>query len=306
MHSKFIQRAPRWQIIFAVLACVFFTKWAPAQTSKTDAPQKTKFNINKPLGDVYAAAPNIATEQARLIIYRPRTTQEKEGVISVYINDRYHTSLQQDAFSLVCFDTTKAQLRTRLINAQGVHSPELDAHNALALVRGEPLFLRVTDIKDGRTRMDIVSANIANKDLSETREQKHTISRVPEARTCRQAQDTVITFGSDAAFKQHETVLTSEGEKELLQIVEKINVKYKSFNHVKVHVVGYADDTPEEPKNQRLSLERAQAVHQYFISNGLRTQALTFEGRGSYEKERAFSMGYSSRRVEVAVAVELR
>lgn len=305
MHSKHIQRASRWQLVLAVLACLAFSKWSPAQTVNPDAPKKPKFDITKPLGDTYAAASSVAIEQSRLVIYRPRTSDEKSGVISVYINDRYHTALQQDAFSVVCFDTTKAQLRTRLINAQGELQPELDTRNALGFKRGESLYLRVTDLKNGRTRMDIVPANTASQDLSQARQQKHAISRVPEARPCKQDPGPVITFGSDTVFEPQETTLTPAGEKELSQIVDKINSKYKNLDGVKVHIVGYADDTPEEPHNERLSLARAQSVRTYLINSGLRTEALTHEGRGSKDKNLVSAMGRSGRRVEVAVAVEL-
>jgi len=305
MHNKHIQRAPLWQVVIAVIICVFFAKWAPAQTLGADAPAKPKFNITQPLGETYAAATSVAIEQARLVIYRPRINNEKAGVISVYINDKYHTSLLQDAYTVVCFDTTKAQLRTRLINAQGDQQTELDSRSALGFKRGESLFVRVTDLKNGRTRMDIVPEKTANPDISQARLQKHAISRVPEAKPCQQ-EDLVITLGSDAVFQPKETELNAEGKKELLQIVDKINVKYKSFHHVKVHVVGYADDLPEERDNERIALERAQAVRAYFISNGIRAEALTLEGRASIDKNNAGAAERAGRRVEVAVAVELR
>jgi hypothetical protein len=111
MHSKHIHRAPRWQVALAVVACAFLTKWAPAQTEVADTKpaatagksaqsvKTSKFDITQPVGDTYAAAPSLAIEQARVVIYRPRRTDEKAGVISVYLNERYHTSLQQDAFA---------------------------------------------------------------------------------------------------------------------------------------------------------------------------------------------------------------
>jgi OOP family OmpA-OmpF porin len=92
----------------------------------------------------------------------------------------------------------------------------------------------------------------------------------------------------------------------MLQIVNKINHKYKTLEGVKVHIVGYADDTSDEPKNQQLSLARALAVRSYLTSQGLQTQGMTHEGRGSKDKQIAIEVGRSGRRVEVAVVVELR
>lgn len=309
MHYKHIQRAPLWQVVIAVILCICFAKWAPAQTLDADTPPKTKtkpkFNIAQPLGDKYAAATRVVIQQARLVIYRPRITSDKAGVISVYINDKYHTSLLQDAYTVVCFDATQAQLRTRLINAQGEHQIELDTRSALSIKRGESLFVRATDLQNGKTHMDIVSEKTADPDISQARLQKHAISRVPDATPCQQ-ENLVITMGSDVVFDPKETKINDEGAKELSQIVNQIKVKYKSFDHVKVHMVGYADDLTEEHSNQRIALERAQAVRTYFISNGLQAEALTLEARPLKDKNNATGAERAGRRVEVAVAVEIR
>ncbi len=316
MHSQFIQRAPRWQVALALLACALFTNWAPAQpdaAQSADAAQAAsasnklpKFDITKPLGDTYAAAPSLAIEQARLVVYRPRRTDEKAGVISVYLNDHYHTSLQQDAFSVLCLDHTQAQLRTRLIDAQGEQNAELDTRSSMAFKRGQSVFLRLTELKNGRTRMDIVPAKTANQDLSLARQQKHALSRAPDARPCKQEQATIITFGAEAVFQPEQTALSPDSETEMLQIADKINRKYKNLEGVKVHVVGYADDSPEEPHNERLSLARASAVKAYLANNGVQKEAISHEGRGSKDKPLAMVAGRSGRRVEVAVVVELR
>lgn len=318
MHPKHFLRVPRWQTALAIIACAFLSKWAPAQTeAATTTPATTagksaqatklpKFDITQPVGDAYAAAPSLAVEQARVVIYRPHRTDEKAGVISVYLNERYHTSLQQDAFSILCLDTTQAQLRTRLIDVHGDQNDALDTSKAMTFQRGQSVFLRVTDLKDGRTRMDIVPAKTANQDLSLARQQKHALSRAPDARPCKQEQATLITFGSEAVFQPEQTALSPEGEKEMLQIADKINRKYKNLEGVKVHVVGYADDTSNEPKNEQLSLARALAVRSYLTSQGLQTQRISHEGRGSKDKQHAMPVGRSGRRVEVAVVVELR
>jgi OOP family OmpA-OmpF porin len=318
MHSKHFRHAPRWQSALAIIACAFLAKWAPAQTDaaattpattagkSAQAAKLPKFDITKPLGDTYAAAPNLAIEQARVVIYRPRRTEEKAGVISVYLNERYHTSLQQDAFSILCLDTTQAQLRTRLIDIHGDQNDALDTSKAMTFQRGQSVFLRLTDLKDGRTRMDVVPAKTANQDLSLARQQKHALSRAPDARPCKQEQATIITFGAEAVFQPEQTALSPDGEKEMLQIVDKINLKYKNLDGVKVHVVGYSDDTSEESKNEQLSLARALAVRSYLTSQGLQTQGISHEGRGSKDKQLSMVVGRSGRRVEVAVVVELR
>lgn len=306
MFSKFIRRAPRWQVVLAFLACVAFSKWGAAQTTSPSTAKVPKFDITKSLGDVYAAAPNHTIAQARLVVYRPRLTEQKAGVISVYFNDHYHTSLQQDAFSVLCLDQTQANLRTRFTNAQGEQNVEHDTSNKLELKIGQSTFVRLVEHKNGLTHADIVSMETANQDLSLARQQKHALSRSPDARACKQDQETIITFGSEAVFSPEQTTLSSDGEKEMLQIVDKINRKYKNLEGLKVHVVGYADDTPEEGMNEQLSIERANVVKTYLASNGVQKEAISHEGRGSRDKQIAMNVGRPGRRVEVAVVVELR
>jgi outer membrane protein OmpA-like peptidoglycan-associated protein len=153
--------------------------------------------------------------------------------------------------------------------------------------------------------MEIVPQKTANPDIGQARLQKHAISRVSEAKPCQQ-EDLEITLGSDVFFEPKETELNAEAKKELLQIVGKINIKYRSFHHVKAHVLGYADDFPEDRDNAHIALERAQAVSTYFISNGLRAEALTLEGRTIKDKNNAQGVDRAGRRVEVAITVELR
>jgi outer membrane protein OmpA-like peptidoglycan-associated protein len=139
---------------------------------------------------------------------------------------------------------------------------------------------------------------------------------VPGAQPCREADapqpvvdPNVITFGLDTIFEPKRTDIQSlspAGKRELALIVQKINVKYKSFKDVKVHVVGYADDEIDENGNLQISHERAKTVRAYFKAQGIRATALTFEGRGSLDKRKAEILGLSPRRVEVEVAVEIR
>ena len=91
----------------------------------------------------------------------------------------------------------------------------------------------------------------------------------------------------------------------LLDAIQQINVKYKTFADVKVHVVGFADDESDETVNRRISHERAKTVRAFFKTQGLRSTALTYEGRGSDDKQKAQLFGLSPRRVEVEVAVDI-
>lgn len=322
MVSIFYQCAPHLRLVFSALTLVALCVSADAQTDKEkDASAKPKYGVTKPVGDTYAAPKSVASEQTRLVLYRAPVDTDKPadklGVVSVYINDRYHASLQKSAFSVICLAGNKADVRTRyLADVTADIRPELDTRQALTMKSGQSIFLRVAETADHKTRIDVVTPQAAGKDLTAAKQQMHTLSRVPGAQPCREADDTrivqdpnVITFGSDAIFEPKKTEINSIsplGRQELKQIVQKINVKYKAFADVKVHVVGFADDESDEITNQRISQERAKSVRAYFKSQGLRSTALTFEGKGSQEKQKAQILGLSPRRVEVEVAVGIQ
>jgi outer membrane protein OmpA-like peptidoglycan-associated protein len=141
----------------------------------------------------------------------------------------------------------------------------------------------------------------------------HTLSRVPGVQICLEADGTrmvldqkVITFGTDVSFDPKTTeihTMSEQARQELIQIIQKVNVKYKIFDNVKVHVVGFADDEPNEALNRSIAQERAKSVIAFFKAEGLRVAAVTYEGRGSEEKQKAQYFGLSPRRVEVEVTV---
>lgn len=45
MHYKHIQRAPLWQVVIAVIICVCFAKWTPAQTLGADTAVAAVINL---------------------------------------------------------------------------------------------------------------------------------------------------------------------------------------------------------------------------------------------------------------------
>ena len=314
MDFQFASRLKPW-------VCGFFALTTAVVCTNALAQNKPKYGVNKPLGETYASAKSVTDEQTRLVFYRaPQDGAQfaaKAGVISVYLNDRYHASLQKEAFSLICLTGKAADVRTRFLPEHNADiQPERDARHALSFKGGQSVYLRVSVTADDKSRIEVVKPQTAVEDLAGAKQQMHTLSRVPGAQPCREAEDTriafdpnVITFGSDAIFDTKKTDITNlstQGRQELQQIVQKINIKYKTFTDVKVHVVGYANDGPDESMNRRLSNDRAKSVRAYFQSQGLRSTALTFEGRGSQEKEKAELLGLSPRRVEVEVEVEIR
>ncbi len=301
----------RWLASGCAIACLFVASHA---AFAADAPSKTpKYDIHKPLGDGYVANQPVADEQNRLVVFRASTAASAAtaGVVSVYLGDKYHVSLQPNAYAVVCLETDKIDIRTRLILPDADPIAANDSRQDVELKKGITQFVRIGQLNDGRTQLQEVPTRIAQAELQDARQQMHTRSRVTQARPCKEAktaatEPNVITFGADATFHPKKTDfkgLTPAGKDALLQVVDKINKKYASATQVSVRVVGYADDAADEPTNQRLSMARAQAIRHFFLQNGFKTAELTEEARGSKNDEKSVALNTPKRRVDIEVSV---
>jgi outer membrane protein OmpA-like peptidoglycan-associated protein len=303
---KFSHLAFRW-----ITVC-FFLLAVLAQA--TDAPNavKSKHDISKPLGENYIANPHVDNEQSRLVLFRSLSAQPA-GVISVYLDEKYHVSLQPNAYSVFCIESNTAEIRTRLTLSNVDQKPELDTRYQVTFKKAGSQFVRVIEQDDGRTRLEEVPTRIANEELKGARQQVHTHSRAVVVRPCKDAQQVkqmfdpnVITFGSDIIFELNKTdlsSLSSDSQESLNHVVDKINKKYAHASQVKVHLVGYADEGLDESSNARIALARVGTVQAFLMANGLRKTELTYEWRSSKGNEKESSFYLFERRVAVEVKV---
>ena len=292
-----------------VFACLL---WGQTAVHAADLPsKKPKYDINQPLGERFVANTAVVESQSRLVVFRSANASAN-GVVSVYFDDKYHVSLQANAFSVICFDTDKIDMRSRLIPADAEALPDADARQSLALKKGVTQFVRIETLADGRTQLQEVPTRIAQADLQEAQQQMHTRSRVAHARACKEIKTVgpqvpnIITFGADAIFKPQKTLLkdlTPASKDGLDKVVEKINKKYAAAAAVKVHVVGYADEASDEITNQRLSAARAQAVRQYLLQNGLQNSEITEESKVVKSQDKLTPLSNPNRRVSIEVLV---
>jgi hypothetical protein len=89
MASIFTSTSRVGDCFFSALTLVALCMSAQAQSDKEkDASTKPKCGVAKPMGDTYAAAKSVASEQTRLVLYRAPidtdTPADKLGVVSVY------------------------------------------------------------------------------------------------------------------------------------------------------------------------------------------------------------------------------
>jgi outer membrane protein OmpA-like peptidoglycan-associated protein len=311
MSSPFFSAA--LQCVFIVSACSFHGLVTAADADKA----KSGYGIAKPLGDTFSApASTIDATQSQLVIYRAPSAADS-GIVSLYLGDKYHVALQSNAFSSVCLDNDTVDLRTRLTQPAADQAPAPDTRLSLPLKKASAQYVRISHRPDGRTQLEPVATRVALDELKDARQQMHTLSRAPVVRPCKPVktktaetpQPYVITFSADMAFRDKKTSLqtvTPESKNALDQVLEKINKKYADATQVHIHLVGYADDTHDEPANLRLSLARAQAVQSYLLQNGIRPQELSVESRGSQDPLRVTNTNTNPSGIKKKVEIEVK
>lgn len=309
MFRNFQRPVSLCMAVFGALGVAFSASAADADSSKV------KYGVAKPLGDTFVVSPQVDGGQSLLVVYRAPNPKD-QGVASLYLDDKYHVALQPNAFSLVCAESDKVDLRVRLTQPDADVAP--DTRHLQPLKKGVAHYVRISAQADGRALLEAVPTRVANDELQSARQQMHTLSRAPVVRTCKPvkpanaaapiAETNVITFGADANFRSKKAdfkALTPKGKAALDQVLDKITHKYADATQVKVHLIGYADDTGDEPVNQRLAVARAQTVQTYFLQNGMRPQELNLEDRNAAQLNAAASGPSSKMKVKVEVTVTI-
>ena len=289
-YSK-IQWFVRWSV-FTLMALCFITA-VPAQTTAlhgTQKPNQTKkkeevaatYGVGRPLGDVYIASARgvVAADKSRLVVYRlPNAKQQ--SVMSLYINGGYHTALMQSGFTSVCLQDTNISLRTRLRSFNTTANAE-DKSMSFVVNKGQSQFVRLTQLDDGNVQLDVVNESQAIKELSNTREQMHTLSRVEGATPCEERKTTnpldasvLVAYIEFQTGKSRLTDMIPADLTELDRLVEKL--KGQNQNSLRLQVTGYANDGDKKTPNKQLAENRAKTVEDYILSQGLKPKTLTSE-----------------------------
>jgi outer membrane protein OmpA-like peptidoglycan-associated protein len=135
-----------------------------------------------------------------------------------------------------------------------------------------------------------VTAAQALQELGATRLQIHTISRVTQAQNCMavaapvvapvQPEQFILSTDTLFAFGRSDlNGLTASGRESLDVLTSRIRNTYVRVD--KVHVIGHADPLGSPDSNERLSVNRANTVRQYLITNGQISAPVTSEGKGA-------------------------
>ena len=87
---------------------------------------------------------------------------------------------------------------------------------------------------------------------------------------------TKVTYAADAFFDFDKAVLKAEGKAKLDDLVGKV----KGINLEVIIAVGHTDSVGADAYNQKLSVQRAEAVKAYLVTKGIEKNRVYTEGKG--------------------------
>ena len=251
--------------------------------------------VEAPLGDRFAMFDRVVARQTRVIFYRP-TTQKQPGAATVYVNGYYHASLIPGAYAELCMPPIKAEIGVRMVKVGDRPKDNVQAITLQNLHAGQTTFMRLREAGAADTVFEPISANEALAELAPTRQQIHTISRVPDGQACIDAgpvapevakppqQIQQINLAADALFafgKSDSNSMTAAGRQSLDELVKKIKGEYLTIE--RINLIGHADPLGNEALNERLANERALSVRSYLLSHGLPNTRITGQSKGARE-----------------------
>ena len=259
-----------------------------AQTSVTTNQAGVNARIDV-LGGVFTPLSNIGASQTRIVVYRTFNTQQLPGATGVFIQGQYHTSLVPGGYSQLCLPPGQFEVGARQFRVGQNARDSYDTVTAIALPPAQTQYLSVEE-SSGRPVMKPVTAAQALQELGATRLQMHTISRVTQAQNCVAMAAPVVApvqpeqfiLSSDTLFafgRSDLNGLTASGRESLDVLTSRIRNTYVSVD--RVHVIGHADPLGSPVSNERLSVNRANTVRQYLITNGQISARVTSEGKGA-------------------------
>lgn len=274
-------------------------------------------DVEQPMGELFTRSTQLSKSQSRLVIYRNGNEKGTQGAATVYIDGVYHASLQPGAYVEVCLPPRHVEISAVMLQ-NGVEIPEeLDIANTLSLQLGQYEFVRVIQKQDGRALLMAARPEMALKELTKTRRQQHTRSRV-ESQECQdeprlakpeQVSSTLVVASAapavtsvsepaaklsrhnlvleaDAAFafgKSNMESIAPKGRRVLDRWIGQVRPALLAGTQTRIQVMGHADGIGPEAGNLGLSKERAEAIKKYLVQGGLPAERITAEGRGLKE-----------------------
>lgn len=292
-------RSTLWAVALGAILSVALTTQVLAQIDRLGNSPDSPIHA---FGETFAAPAAVVEQQMRMVFYRTAESSSVPGAASIYVNGAYHASLVPGGYSQLCLPLGKAELAVKSVE---IGRPVKDNLDTITLVRtegGQTQYLRVQQVGRGRQLLQPVAVQQALQEMASTREQTHTISRVPRASECVingpvavahaaavAASSQTFTVAADALFafgRSDLRALSLQGKASLDALVARLRSEYVQLD--RLNVIGHADPLGQAEGNERLAWERAQTVREYLLRAGLVQSSkgavrMSSEGRGARE-----------------------
>lgn len=266
------------------------------------------------LGQAYAPAKPAADTNARLTIYRPKG-DAGPAAVSVFVNARYHASLLPGGFTEFCVKLAPIEIGVRAVEAAGGKRGPLSVSKLTPLAGSQQFFsftaqaLNTTVPSAREVTLQAKTRQEAELELPQTREQIHTLSRNPAVVACEDAPPIqaavvvspipssdavfpspapsapqIITLSADVLFQFDKAALSNistPGRNPIDAVIDRVKSEYERIESI--NVVGHSDPFGKPELKQIRATERAAAVRDYFLANGLQSIRVVSEGRSDKE-----------------------
>lgn len=253
--------------------------------------------------DGYTGAPPVAVDQAQVIFYRLGEGVLPQGAAHVYINQRFHTGLLPGGYSQFCLVPGTHTLGAYLNDSPAYHGKRFDLYQA-TFAGGKTYFLRVRE--NGPAAPDVVSREVAEKELASTRAQVHVLSRVSQMEACRyysylqpeQAlpaeqlnRDIYFAFNQD-----QRNGITQAGHNALAQLLEQLQQSKAQIKEIRI--TGHTDPLSLPRDNEVIALRRANTVRDLLVEGGVPIAVIQTDSAG--HREPRVNTCYGSRAEQIA------
>lgn len=273
-----------------VSATLLLTGCAQTQGTAPQALYKERSTAERieSLGREFVNPGTVAPTQSRVVVYRTAQSQ-LPGATGIFMDGRYHASLEAGAWSSLCYKTGPVEMGARQMQVNSQPKDPMDTISALTLTPGQTHYLSVQQNAQ-RPVLEPVTAAQAQREMAGTRQQLHTISRV--AKDCQEGAAPAlgpvvterITLPADTLFafdRSDAQAMTGTGVQAIDRLVTRIRTDFSRIDHL--HVIGHADPLGLPERNQKLAQDRAQTVRDYIVGKDLSNVRITTEGLGSSE-----------------------
>lgn len=269
-----------------------------AQAQEQASAARVFGSVAEPQGDLYSKPERLVPELMRVTYYRPGPALVL-GSARLEVNGRYHTTLQVGSYTEVCLPPGDFNLGVRMVQ-NGLPFDAFPASDLVVQTRAsQDLFLRVSDLSDGRTELELVDPLRAQEEIKSTKRQQHAVSRVQQSSACivdvNSAQGLasaagavkareLIVLGVSSLFVFGESDFSSisdQGQNDLAALVARIQNTYGDDDSLRIEVTGHADPLGRASANRRVSALRAQAVRDFMVQQGVNADRISSVGVGS-------------------------